>query len=208
MRLFSYVVRFDTGFAPNPFFGYCTLACCKPKIRLSAEKGDWVVGLTPRADGNRIVYMMRVDEVLGSFSDYWTDRRFAAKKPNYNKGLREKCGDNIYEPLSTGRYRQLRSAHSNGEAEDEANKAHDLSGRRVLVSETFAYFGSNALPLPPNFRFLAVMRGHRSRFGEEEKRQFMQFTQTVRFGIHGAPRRWPSKDDSWKEGRGCKTKAR
>src|ERR1039458_1399870 len=39
-------------------------------------------------------------------------------------------------------YRQLRSMHSNGDSEDEENKAHDLGGKRVLVSETFAYFGS------------------------------------------------------------------
>jgi len=31
--LFSYVVVADTGFAPNPFFGLCTLACCKPRLR-------------------------------------------------------------------------------------------------------------------------------------------------------------------------------
>ena len=31
--LFSYVVATDSGFAPNPFFGLCTLACCKPAIR-------------------------------------------------------------------------------------------------------------------------------------------------------------------------------
>jgi hypothetical protein len=34
----------DYGFAPNPFFGVCTLATCKPKIRKAAAIGDWVVG--------------------------------------------------------------------------------------------------------------------------------------------------------------------
>src|SRR5712671_5339411 len=33
MRLYSYVVARDFGFAPNPFFGVCTLATCKPDIR-------------------------------------------------------------------------------------------------------------------------------------------------------------------------------
>ena len=41
--LFSYVVRSDGGFAPNPFFGYCTLATCKPRIRKGALVGDWIV---------------------------------------------------------------------------------------------------------------------------------------------------------------------
>ncbi len=43
-RIYSYVVRYDSGFAPNPFYGYCTLATCKPDIRRGAEVGDWVVG--------------------------------------------------------------------------------------------------------------------------------------------------------------------
>jgi Nucleotide modification associated domain 2 len=30
MKVYSYVVRCDTGFAPNPFWGYCTLAACTP----------------------------------------------------------------------------------------------------------------------------------------------------------------------------------
>ena len=33
MRLFSYVVARDYGFAPNPFYEMCTLATCKPRIR-------------------------------------------------------------------------------------------------------------------------------------------------------------------------------
>jgi hypothetical protein len=204
MKLYSYVVMHDTGFAPNPFFGYCTLACCKPKIRQTAEQGDWIVGLTPKAAGNRIVYLMRVDEVVSSFADYWTDRRFGVKKPAHNDGVRGRCGDNIYEPLPNGDYRQLPSMHSNGETEDKEKKEHDLSGTRILISETFAYFGSNALPLPPELRSLVVARGHRSQFSEEVKLEFVRFAGSVGFGVHGAPGRWPDGDDSWTEDGGCK----
>ena len=34
-KLYAYVMTYDTGFAPNSFYGVCTLACCKPKIRSS-----------------------------------------------------------------------------------------------------------------------------------------------------------------------------
>ena len=61
MRLFSYVVAHDTGFSPNPFFGYCTLACCKPVIRRSAQAGDWVVGLGRTSLG-------------GSAAEFWGQR--------------------------------------------------------------------------------------------------------------------------------------
>jgi hypothetical protein len=47
--LYSYVVRSDSGFAPNPFGEYCTLACCKPQIRKRARVGDWIVGCGSKA---------------------------------------------------------------------------------------------------------------------------------------------------------------
>ena len=42
--LYTYVMPYDGGSAPNPYWGICTLVICKPKIRLSAQVGDWVVG--------------------------------------------------------------------------------------------------------------------------------------------------------------------
>lgn len=173
VTLYSYVVTHDTGFSPNPFLGYCTLACCKPEIRKHAKKGDWIVGLTPKPQGNKIVYFMRVDETM-DFQRYWSDGRFRQKRPRYDKDVQVRCGDNIYEPLPNGEFRQLRSMHSNGEAEDSERKAHDLGGMYVLVSETFAYFGSKALTLPPELSDLAVGRGHKCRFSDAVKAEFMQ----------------------------------
>jgi hypothetical protein len=43
--LYSYIVRQDTGLAPNPFWGWCTLAVCTPNHQGSkAKRGDWVAG--------------------------------------------------------------------------------------------------------------------------------------------------------------------
>ena len=64
-KLFSYVIREDTGLAPNAFYGVCTLNCCKPDIRRTAEVGDWVagfVGSNHPADRDRLVYAMRVTQ--------------------------------------------------------------------------------------------------------------------------------------------------
>lgn len=202
MKLYSYIVKHDTGFAPNPFYGYCTLACCTPILRRRAEQGDWIVGLTPKSAGNEIVYFMRVDDVVQSFSDYWADPRFRAKKPSQTGELRKRCGDNIYAPHARG-FRQLPSMHSKGNLEHKGNKAHDLSGKRILVSEAFAYFGSKPLPLPSELRCLIVQRGHRSRFSDETKAAFVRFAGTVGFGIHAAPRQWTQGDDSWLKEAGC-----
>jgi hypothetical protein len=63
--LFSYCLRYDLGSAPNPFWGLCTLAICKPRIRQSAHIGDWVVGTGSAAsllknNATSVVYAMRV----------------------------------------------------------------------------------------------------------------------------------------------------
>ena len=61
-KLYSYVLREDTGFAPNPYHGFCTLACCKGPIRMRAEVGDWIIGTGSDARGkwrgNYISYAM------------------------------------------------------------------------------------------------------------------------------------------------------
>jgi hypothetical protein len=165
MKLYSYIVRYDTGFAPNPFFDYCTVACCKAGIRLTAEEGDWIIGLTPKALGNKIVYFMRVDEIL-TFDEYWHNQRFKQKKPTFGDGVDHKTGDNIYEPRGHGDYRQLRSAHSKppfGKHVDHERKVDDLSGRWALISETFVYFGSSAIDIPEGFKQLVVGIGYKCR---------------------------------------------
>ena len=43
MKLSAYIITVDSGFAPNPFGRFCTLACCKPTIRRMAEKDDTVI---------------------------------------------------------------------------------------------------------------------------------------------------------------------
>jgi hypothetical protein len=197
MTLYSYIVTSDTGFSPNPFFEYCTLACCKPEIRRQAQVGDWIVGLTPKAQGNTIVYYMRVDEVV-EVGRYWIDRRFLQKRPRHDKDVRLRCGDNIYEPFPAGGFRQLPSQHSNGEAENPERKSHDLGGRNVLISEAFAYFGSEGLTLPSELECLIVGRGHRCRFSDDVKTQFLEFVRQSGFGVHAPPRKWPGNDKSWK----------
>ena len=67
--LYSYVVRTDYGSAPNPFWGVCTLVICKPKIRRSAQVGDWIVGTgsanSPIGDiRGMMIYAMRVTDKM------------------------------------------------------------------------------------------------------------------------------------------------
>ena len=197
MKLYSYVVTYDTGFAPNPFWGRCTLADCKPAIRRTAKIGDWVVGLSPKSDGNRIVYAMQIDCIL-SFADYYRDTRFALKIPDYSKGkVVHRCGDNIYRPLPNGDFQQLQSMHSNGTNENPQTKAHDLGGKFVLTAETFYYFGSEPLDLPENLDDLKVARGHKCGFTPDVVSAFTAFIKRQKVGINAPPTSWPRHDDSW-----------
>lgn len=86
MKLYSYFLRFDTGFALNPFGKYCTLATRKLRIRKKAKPGDWVIGTgSAQAIGDKkLVYAIQAKEKL-AFSEYWEDPRFAEKRPH--KGL-------------------------------------------------------------------------------------------------------------------------
>lgn len=197
MRVFSYVVRDDTGFAPNPFHGACTLACCKPVIRRCAQVGDMVVGLCPGSV--RVVYAMRVAQVV-DFADYWSRPEFASKRPNWSsKRFVEQRGDNIYEPIAGGGYRQLRSAHSNLDgAENLESKQKDVSTDRVLVASQFIYYGGNGPQLRNELGFLRVSRGHRSRFTKQQINMVEAWFVGLELGVVARPTSWPSNDESWR----------
>ena len=71
-----------SGFAPNPFGHFCTLACCKPLIRKHAAIGGWVVGTGSKrtVGSDKLVYAMKVTENV-SFNKYAQDPRFQYKIP-------------------------------------------------------------------------------------------------------------------------------
>ena len=85
MTLFSHIVASDTGHAPNPFHGFCTLAYCKYLMRPHVQEGDYVVGLGKKDLGNRLVYAMRVTEAL-EHDRYLQDPRFEERRGDYDDG--------------------------------------------------------------------------------------------------------------------------
>jgi hypothetical protein len=174
LRLHSYVVARDYGFAPNPFFAICTLATCKPRIRSAAKSGDWILGTgsaTHRRQ-NHVVYAMRVTETL-TFEEYWTDPRFQVKKPNLRGSKKQAFGDNIYSKcIDTDLWCQANSHHSfdNGKP-NESNIKADTATDRVLLSNDFVYWGGSGPPLPSKFLnygsqhlSLCARRNHKNKF--------------------------------------------
>ena len=200
-NLYSYVVAHDSGFAPNPFHDFCTLATCKPIIRRTAQVGDWVVGTGSDEKrirrGGYLVYAMCVTETL-STSEYWHDPRFNAKKPNQFHNSITASGDNIYEPLGKGRWCQLNSYHSQKDGSpDSKHIKRDTGVERILVSDNFVYFGGEGPHLPPCFleegklRMICIGRHHRRFSDEPIIVAFQDWIRSLdRSGYQGKPWDW------------------
>jgi hypothetical protein len=202
MRLFSYKLTNDSGFAPNPFFGILTLATCKPQIRKKKEIGDWIAGFTSKRLCNdevgkeRLIYLMQVTDKI-RISEYFSHPDFQNKIPNLSqKEFVYQAGDNIYKPLEDG-FVQLENRNHTPD-----NKEHDLSGEFVLISTNFYYFGRKPLKIPVDLR-PEVPKGQSAHgcLTHDHKRtvDFIRFiTETFEIGVHHAPHKWPRNDSSWK----------
>ena len=151
MDLYSYIVRYDSGFAPNPFYGCCTLATCKPVIRNTARVGDWVIGSGSAAKkvrkGGTLVYAMKISEIL-TFEEYFQDSRFIGKKPKLYGSRKQARGDNIY--FKNGEvWSQLDSFHSKPDGTPNPDHiGRDTKVNRVLISDHFKYFGGDGPQIP------------------------------------------------------------
>lgn len=191
-KLYTYVVLHDTGFAPNPYHGYCTIACCKPKIRSTAQVGDWILGAgaASKGHGGCVVFAMQVSETM-SFQEYWDDPRFEAKRPRMDAGAIEAVGDNIYHRHKmTGDWIQEPSQHSESDCGPcDAEMEEDLSVDRVIIGETFTYWGGDG-PLVPHFPQVPLYfgRGHKYKYPPNLVKDFEEWYDELGLqGVVGEP---------------------
>jgi len=190
VKCYSYVIPRDYGFAPNPYFGYCTLADCKPLIRKTAQIGDWIAAFgsasTPYRE--KLVILMQIEEIL-SFDEYWLDNRFKCKRPVFSKGVMHAYGDNIYHHID-GKWMQEPSHHSKVDGSiNMLNLNKDTGTDRVLISTNFYYFGNNAITVPGEYENLIKKgRNHKINYDIEQIECFIEYvTDHYEIGIHGTP---------------------
>jgi len=188
--LYSYRMVADTGFAPNPYFGVLTLATCKPgmrsnkRIQHEIDSGNevWIAGWSSShinpAPTNRheLIWIGKVAEQI-SIADYWEQypqKRAKAAELSANgcgccKGASvgsvsqelEFYGDNIYRPCDEA---EMGYEWQPNNFHEESDKAHDLSGRNVLICEEFYYFSGESPLLIPDELVVNIPKGQ-SRYG-------------------------------------------
>jgi hypothetical protein len=130
-RVFIYKLRTDNGGAPAVYRGRLSLAICKPRIRATAEVGDWIVGIAGKSlhSDSGILYIAQVDEVLEN-GEYYRVGRFA-RRP-----------DAVYE-WKVGRLKLRADPRFHGpeNAGSDIGGAPDYTEARVLLSSKFRYYG-------------------------------------------------------------------
>lgn len=146
MKLLKYVMTSDSGLAPNPYFDICSLALCTPNhMNARISPGDWIIGHSCRATGNRLIYAMRVTKVL-TMPDYFLN--YPEKRPDPDGDAIVRAGDNFYDN-SSGKWRRLPSACHN-----EVDAFVQDQDRPVFLSEggeNFWYFGGTDDPVTRGF---------------------------------------------------------
>jgi hypothetical protein len=193
IRHFSYVVEHDTGEAPNPYHGFCTLCLCKYResrkkpsnVVELAEKGDWVIGTgganPQRSAGNgKLVYAMRVHKKI-TLEKYHAARAYTCKKPSPTSGFAQQRGDN-----------------------KSPKNSFERKKRFVLISRHFYYFGENAKAIPLSKRPHLEKTGPGFRYLSEGcARWFEKWIKRFKRGKHGEPCMKPTLER--KRAQACKS---
>jgi len=182
------------------------LATCKPDIRGAANIGDWVVG-TGSADkkvnrGGRLVHATRVTEAA-DFRSYWSDPRFARKRPFRRGSRKQSCGDNVYyRSADDSQWLQLDCFHTNLDGSQRADHtSRDTGTDRILISEDYYYFGGEGPEVPAAFRDAGrydLCRKVRKRKCLEDADWIDEFVAWLRTfgepGYYGRPLDWVRED--------------
>ncbi len=195
VKIYSYVLKSDVGAAPNPFWGTCTLTICKPAIRRTAEKGDWVVGTgskNARLKNGTVYdlskYLVCAMKVSNKMSleeyDYFCRHNIPNKIPKLkSKNWKLWVGDCIYD-YSKGEKPRIRDG-----VHKQKNLKKDLSGEYSLLSKHFYYFGEKAILIPIRLRKLIKhSQGHLKIEEEELVKKFTKWINTFKKNnIYGEP---------------------
>ncbi len=133
-RYFLYKMTDDNGGAPCIQNGFLSIAICKRRIRKTAKKEDWIIGVGGSRLENRFIYMAEVTETVENRL-YYTHPSFAGRPDR----IYEFNSENILKIRKNARY------HSDGAPILSDVGFQDENGyypfARVLISANFRYLG-------------------------------------------------------------------
>lgn len=211
MLLLRYVMTCDTGLAPNPFHGACTLALCTPNHGNARrlKEGDWIIGHSgnsAREEPPKLIYAMKVTEQC-SLDQYFN--AYPEKRPKLDGDANEQCGDAIYF-REKGSWRRLPSKFHNTDGNFEQDTKNE---RKVFIAkgdENFFYFGRDrGIDMTERWSELLHSGRNFSYFADESKiNEFVQWLRTTAAngasGCIGAPadKEDPPPDGSYLESPG------
>jgi hypothetical protein len=174
--IWRYVLATDAGMAPCIDNGILTLTCCKPRIRRSAQLGDWVIGFEPKRLGGKVAYAGQVSRVL-SLGDYEVEHPGRA--------------DAIYRLDSASNREASFIVLAPGYHNDVGIRTRDLNGLNALIFSPFWYWGRAAVTPPGEIGDLAHPFVGESRMNSSpEKIKVLKdwLRSTGPSGIRGEPR--------------------
>ncbi len=135
--IFVYKLTVDSGGAPCVHGGLLSLAICKPRIRVAAQVGDWILGFGARSVEElrgRLIYVARVNAVIEG-REYYGSRAYVGRP------------DCIYSHDGADyAYREGSRFHGPDDLDHDLGPAPLHERARVLLSREFVYFGRKRGP--------------------------------------------------------------
>tara|TARA_B110000008_G_scaffold261317_1_gene282609 strand:- start:47 stop:637 length:591 start_codon:yes stop_codon:yes gene_type:complete len=153
-KLYSYILACDVGGAPCVEDGCLTIAICKQVIRRNAKVGDTVVGISGYNLGKKkkIIFIATITKMV----------------------TMEEYGDS---PRTDSIYTSDLKLKPNP-FHDCTNYKRDISGKNVIISTDFIYFGKKHIDVPVNLHDIIPGHGHQSIKNEPFKQTLLELFAT------------------------------
>jgi hypothetical protein len=160
-KLYSYILACDVGGAPCVENGCLTIAICKQVMRKNAHVGDTIVGISGYKLGKikKIIFIATITRMM-TMVQYGDCNR---SDSIYTSDLKLKAGAKFH---------------------DCSNYEKDISGKNVIISRDFIYFGKKNIKVPNNLRGIIPGRETRCTLNVPFKKALMDlFTVEKKKGI-------------------------
>lgn len=152
--IYSYLLVTDNGSAPCIQENILSLAICKPKIRKTANIGDYIIAFTSKSmkvsQEPKIIYIAKITNKL-LLNNYYI-----------NFKNRKDCIYNNKLILIKNDFHNI------------CNVKKDINGKYVLLSNEFIYFGKNFIDVPQQIKnIVPKYQGHMSKKNIKYTNEFL-----------------------------------